>query len=423
MKRLNPTMQRFTRCMLLILCLSILYVLLMMMAYVIPDSAIMENRNSGIQYLDSEGERPLLIFRSASSMMDNFTDKLMLTRSVNEQEMRLISRAMFPNYARYWNGYQVLLRPLLMVANYSQIRTLINAVCIFLLIAVFCQIRKSINTWIASAFVLSMLLVRFIVVSVSMQYASCFIIMMIAMIVMLRGLDKGMSETKLCLLFTVVGSVTNFVDLLTVPAITVGVPAVAFVAWHMENGGFSWKKQFMSLVRIAFYWLMGYGITWALKWLYATLILGKNIFAQAMEQMAFRTNGTERYPGNRILAIKQNLYCEEYLYQIIKLFSGVLIIEIVVDFALHRSVKKMGWLKGISLLVLLAGMPYVWYMVLGNHSLLHNWFTYRLQIVTAFGLGCSVFYGIQNSAIGRRLKRSAQSAKPARKRRAPVSTD
>ena len=224
MKRLNPTMQRFTRCMLLILCLSILYVLLMMMAYVIPDSAIMENRNSGIQYLDSEGERPLLIFRSASSMMDNFTDKLMLTRSVNEQEMRLISRAMFPNYARYWNGYQVLLRPLLMVANYSQIRTMINAVCIFLLIAAFCQIRKSINTWIASAFVLSMLLVRFIVVSVSMQYASCFIIMMIAMIVMLRGLDKGMSETKLCLLFTVVGSVTNFVDLLTVPAITVGVP-------------------------------------------------------------------------------------------------------------------------------------------------------------------------------------------------------
>ncbi|MFR4009051.1 MAG: hypothetical protein ACLT0Y_07125, partial [Christensenellales bacterium] len=113
MKRLNPAMQRFARCMLL-LCLSILYVLLMMMAYVIPDSAIMENRNSGIQYLDSEGERPLLIFRSASSMMDNFTDKLMLTRSVNEQEMRLISRAMFPNYARYWNGYQVLLRPLLM---------------------------------------------------------------------------------------------------------------------------------------------------------------------------------------------------------------------------------------------------------------------------------------------------------------------
>ena len=219
MKRLNPTMQRFTRCMLLILCLSILYVLLMMMAYVIPDSAIMENRNSGIQYLDSEGERPLLIFRSASSMMDNFTDKLMLTRSVNEQEMRLISRAMFPNYARYWSGYQVLLRPLLMVANYSQIRTMINAVCIFLLIAAFCQIRKSINTWIASAFALSMLLVRFIVVSVSMQYASCFIIMMIAMIVMLRGLDKGMSETKLCLLFTVVGSVTNFVDLLTVPAI------------------------------------------------------------------------------------------------------------------------------------------------------------------------------------------------------------
>jgi hypothetical protein len=42
--------------------------------------------------------------------------------------------------------------------------------------------------------------------------------------------------------------------------------------------------------------------------------------------------------------------------------------------------------KKVLLFVIISVMPYVWYCVLANHSYLHWWFTYRLQMVTVVSL-------------------------------------
>jgi len=46
---------------------------------------------------------------------------------------------------------------------------------------------------------------------------------------------------------------------------------------------------------------------------------------------------------------------------------------------------KFNWKKAI--LFLLVGLaPYLWYLVLSNHSYVHWWFTYRLQAITVMCL-------------------------------------
>ena len=62
---------------------------------------------------------------------------------------------------------------------------------------------------------------------------------------------------------------------------------------------------------------------------------------------------------------------------------------VVLLYAVIQSIRKPGvakvWLKR-PLFLLIVLMPYVWYLLLANHSYLHWWFTYRLQAVAILGL-------------------------------------
>ena len=37
-------------------------------------------------------------------------------------------------------------------------------------------------------------------------------------------------------------------------------------------------------------------------------------------------------------------------------------------------------------MLLVASYPYVWFLVLSNHSQIHFWYTYRAQLVALFGV-------------------------------------
>ena len=46
-----------------------------------------------------------------------------------------------------------------------------------------------------------------------------------------------------------------------------------------------------------------------------------------------------------------------------------------------RRFRLPDW-KQAGLYLLVAFAPYIWYLVLSNHSYVHFWFTYRLQAVS-----------------------------------------
>ena len=69
----------------------------------------------------------------------------------------------------------------------------------------------------------------------------------------------------------------------------------------------------------------------------------------------------------------------------IKVLFPVLALLIIVLFIMIWKTGK----KALALLplMLIACIPYVWYFILANHSWIHGYFTYRVQIVTLFAGG------------------------------------
>ena len=65
---------------------------------------------------------------------------------------------------------------------------------------------------------------------------------------------------------------------------------------------------------------------------------------------------------------------------------------------LSRKLRDRGRILACLPMLMVAAYPYLWYLVLANHSQIHFWYTYRAQLVTMFGLlmfGAGILRGKQ----------------------------
>ena len=86
------------------------------------------------------------------------------------------------------------------------------------------------------------------------------------------------------------------------------------------------------------------------------------------------------------LAIWNNIKCLfPFEYGITGAFIGIAMVLFVIytGYVYHR--KKIDW-KCILLYALIGLIPYIRYVVLQNHSYLHNFFTYRAQLATVLAI-------------------------------------
>ena len=82
--------------------------------------------------------------------------------------------------------------------------------------------------------VISMLCVKAVIVSVSLQFFSCFAVAMLAMCAALVKCGQDQKE-QAGLIFLTTGSVINFVDFLTVPVITLGYPLILLLVIRSQK--------------------------------------------------------------------------------------------------------------------------------------------------------------------------------------------
>lgn len=105
------------------LVMIIVYVSLLSFAYSFSNENIKTNQAESLSILENEGDYPSLSKPDLKgSQLDNFTDKLMIDRTKKNVENPLKAAMSINNYSRYWHGYQIFLRPLLIFINYGSIR-------------------------------------------------------------------------------------------------------------------------------------------------------------------------------------------------------------------------------------------------------------------------------------------------------------
>jgi len=369
----------------------------------IPRSKVVSNiEKSRISILQQGINKPLL-FNSNAYILDTFSDGIMINMSyavesskpiksalegnqkilrnsanVSENLTNLFSDSITSNwsYGRYWHGWMVVIRPLLVFFDYSEIRYL-NIIFMTLLLIIFLgMVYKYIGINAELAFILGFLLVNFWIVPLCLHYSSVFYLALIFGIILILLRNKP-HIFGLC--FFTVGSLTCFFDLLSAPMVTLGVCLVLAYMLISNN-----HHTFLSEAKIMFnycvLWFLGYSLTWATKIMLLLTLNNKTVFTEAISQIILRSGSN----SGKVMSLSQRFLNIEKNFEMLGLNKILLLVFIMVIFiailvCLFYDKEKI---KKVSMLACIGFIPMMWYVLIGDHSKVHTRFTYRALITT-----------------------------------------
>ena len=304
------------------------------------------------------------------------------------------------SYARYWHGYLIWLRPLLLVTDITGVRVVQYLVLAALFATVAVLLRRRCGLRAAVWFAVSQLLVTAFWAPHQVQFFTCFAVAYAGCVWVLA---KPRRSDDVCLALLVLGVVTSFCDLLVTPVLTLGLP---LVCWLLEpqqrlRAG---TRQCGIVVGGSLTWGVGYLLCWASKWVLAGLVTGQNVIADALHQVGVRTaadswHGMELTWSN-ILHFVYTTLAGKHLF-------WPLVLAVVLLLALFAaSIRDRQQLARALPLGLCALMTPAWFIVLRTHSIQHGWFTWRALGLTVFAGPAFLYYCCDVRQIAKRLKRT-----------------
>ena len=385
---------------------------LIILVHLIPTKLLICNVHQSAQKIEDEG-----IFRQIGNIyllqIDNMTDCMMLNMAATADEHHPVESALnnyyscnsvdegYKNmalntiyltekgreslperihYGRYWQGIQVLLRPLLIIADYSTIRIinylLLTTLSLCLLWLIYCNFGGIVSL----IFLSSLLLVSFPIVPLSIQLSVCFYLMLLYSIYII----KRNNSDNIYLIFFSMGAITSYFDFLTVPQITLGIPLILFLLKNKT------EKTYQSVIFLSLSWLGGYALLWSSKWVIAYLLIGNQVIDTVTSSISLRLSDTVVFHGVEI-PIKGLVFLllSKIRWWMILLMLAVIVIIFFIYYRLQKGktvIYRYSWLLLITLIV-----P-VWFVVLRNHSIQHIFFTWRALLVSLFSLLLFIYY-------------------------------
>jgi hypothetical protein len=426
--------------------LSAAFLVALTIACLIPQSLIEANARSSAEALLPFGGYPgAFQVESKSFQLDYFTDSLMLNVAYEVDEQRPLRSALVSSqtisafdgttllmlgrlatdrdiqhlsYARYWHGYLVYLRPLMIWLDHSRILVLLGLVLAGTLLFLLRALYKA-DRAVAMAIAMALALTNVAVVVQSLQFIQVYLIAVGVALWMVRRQARSMFSHSVP--FLIAGGLTSFFDLLTAPLLTWGLPLLVVLNMLHRERQLNGFRQGISLIgRSGVAWGFAYAVCWACKWVLASLILGQNVLADALQQVAFRagaeaTNVSEMIDAAagfsvpvRISAPLLNVAVllefdnPSRLFPLLS-FCAVWAAVAVALLGTFRNRRVDGWFIGLLLIV--AVSPYVWYAVTAQHAARHYWFTYRSQAITVAALCCAWLHAVDWSESTRWFKR------------------
>ncbi len=387
--------------------------------YSLDNEAIDQHVADSASVLLEEGTYPK-ISRYFTSQVDNWTDSYMLmeaaidtgepalvlamkgyhgviidkTPSETIVEHYLLGRDYdeIVKYPRYWHGYLIFLKPLLIFMDYQSIRIL-NLILQFLLLLgtgiMFAKrgIKKNITSW-----VLLYLMLMPAAMGMCLAFSCCYYIFMIASLFLLMFKEQTIKRISF-FVFLNSGIAVAFLDYLTYPIATYGIPMVVYLMLMKQD---SIGEKIKEIIKCGAAWCIGYGTMWASKWFIASLITGDDVISDAVGTFMVRSsnfsmNGTEKYGDIGCVIINCKIFLKTPVTILVILFSC---------WMLYQYFRRGKWsvktaFKTLMPYFLVSLVPVVWYAFATNHSVLHSWFTNKACAVTllAFLFGLTELVG------------------------------
>lgn len=420
---------RGLRLLALFAILVLVFVTALSAVFALPGDSVLANVRESIPRLEDEGAYPRPFIDHAAFQLDNVTDCLMLDTALGEQSANpfVASMAMYRGvlapgvtsgdpvqllkdsstgtrsypeaYARYWHGYQVVLRPAMALFTYQEVRYL-NMLLLGLLSAgLIALVWARVNPGTAVALIAALLFGGFAVVPMSLQFSGVTYIALLGSLAIVLLPDMAITRRGDLELFLTLGALTAFVDLLTAPLLTLGIPlgvALAVRAARLPQAGV--RDDTLFSARTVAAWSVGYVGAWASKWVIGSVVLGREVFDGAAGQAMLWSGATTQDSGV-LEALKVNFMNMVPLVSFDPAVSGLARYVLVGPFGwmvlaaltattlllvCFRSSRRQ--MARASVTLLLVPIPYAWLALLSTHSKLHFAFTYRAQAIAVFAI-------------------------------------
>lgn len=371
--------------------------LLLVGVYCLPTDSMKVHMIESSDFFEDEGITPELM-GNENSMLDNHTDALMLLTASHPRSVsswyaavnanRFCKTDEYPNetlvsiygeediadteesYARYWHGYLIFLKPLLLIMNYGEIRALLMFIQLAFFMIIICELLKK-RSELVFPFFITWIFLNPVSTMLSLQYNTVLIVTFVAIFFICKFSDK-INCTKLyewSLFFLCIGILTSYFDLLTYPLVTLGIPLIVWISIYMSG---NFQDDIIIIIRMAAFWGVGYACMWASKWILGSVITGKNVLANAAEVIVSRTSSNVADTAfNYLDVIKAQISSSHQTT-----WEMVVICVIIAYILILMKNKKVNWHLALTFFVI-ALFPFVWYGVLKNHSYIHSYFTYR----------------------------------------------
>lgn len=327
------------------------------------------------------------------------------------------------DYTRYWHGSVTFIRPLLMFTTVDNIEWISFGVFLFMTLIVCAILYKKKCGMAAMLLLISMLLVQIWNIRLSLEYMPAFNVAMLMCIVFLLLEKKGDNFVIGC--SVVSGVMVAFYDFLTTETVAILLPlALVFFVRAKENRLGKRKENVLFVIKSGLAWGISYVACFATKWILATVVTGENKITTAALSAKERFNGVETEENitafqELMYAIPANLstaFGGTVRLDAGKVIGGLILVVLIAGSVFYLFSKK-DKNKEIAIIMLIIGvLPYVRFMVLNNHSYLHEFFTYRAQCVSIFALLCMIWFNIELQLKKRPSKTRMKKATSRKKR-------
>ena len=377
---------------------------------------LLRKRGYGVRHIYADAMISNIIFHlnPENSLKSVVESKFYSTNGQMQLDYGLhnLSEENSPNnqYLRYWHGYIIFFKPLLMFFTIKHIyiidAVLLMTLTIWLMILLWKENLKE----VLIAFIVGIIMCMEIIIPFCLEYTLIYVIMLIASIVAIK-LDK--KNKSFGLLFFITGMLTCYFDFLTNEITTLFVPfIIVFIKRCKENRINNFKEAFKFLVNLSILWSIGYAGMYVAKWIVASIVLNKSIIDiwsyYVKDNLFLRVNG-ETYNFSKLQLIfeslKRNYITLFPLYDfkdsIIIYLIPIFLIIFEAIFINKKEIKKQ-WKSAI--LFIIAIIPYIRYAVLSNHSFWHSIFTFRTQIITIMAVILGIYYSVDKNIMEKEIK-------------------
>lgn len=403
-----------------ILCVGgVIGLIALILAFCIPTQPMKEHVAQSMPMIEREWGTFVLIEGYPASLPGSFTDCLMLGNAIySDGDHTLLERALNGyrcetseggdddwatgyslkdyiegksgreiEYARYWHGYLVILKPLIFFTNLNTLHMIAGVLQLILIGILIINYAHRGYRMLAYAFLTAIPFLYFFSLYASLSLSVCLYIMLGTLLIQDKYHDKIQMSGKYGEFFLCVGAATSYFDFLTYPLVTLGFPLC--VALYMGCKNF--KEGARRIILYSVEWCIGYVGFWGIKWVMTDLLVGGNICRNAFETILVRTSSSEGHSlfGGFIDVLHKNadLYFNWAFF--------LLIIAAVILFGRHFWTEhgylmlQQSWQPAIAIM-LVALFPLVWFFLTQNHSEQHWVYTCKIISVSVFAIFCAV---------------------------------